>query len=75
MIGSNATVVGLTVEVSIAGTKNVIGGVQSILPCLFARVELLDGLQKQTEAVIRQPLPAPHTFTSDPAQKTSKALV
>ena len=48
----------LTIQVSIAGAKDFIGSVQRILPSLLPRVELLDGLQEQTEAVIGQPLPA-----------------
>ena len=48
----------LTKQVSIAGTKDVIGSVQRLLTSLLARVELLDGLQKQAEAIIGQPLPA-----------------
>ena len=50
----------LTIQVSIAGAKDLIGSVQSVFPGLLARVKLLDGLQKQTEAVIGEPLPAGH---------------
>lgn len=52
----------LTKQIPIGSTKNGVGSVQSLFPSLLARVELLDGLQKDTEAVIGQPLPT----TSDP---------
>ena len=48
----------LTIEVTIVGTEDVVGGVQGVLTRLLARVELLDGLQEQTEAVVGQPLSA-----------------
>lgn len=51
----------LTKQVPIAGTKDVVGNVQRLLPSLLARIELLDGLQEDTEAVIGQPLPAPNS--------------
>ena len=47
-----------TKQVTIADTKDVVGSVQRLFPSLLARIELLDGLQEDTEAVIGQPLPA-----------------
>lgn len=42
----------LTIYVPIGSTKDIIGSVQGVLTRLLARVQLLDGLQKQAEAVI-----------------------
>ena len=48
----------LTIEVPIVTAKDLKGCVQGVLPSLFARVQLLDGLQELAEAVVGQPLPA-----------------
>lgn len=42
----------LTIQVPIGSTKDIIGSVQGVFTRLLARVQLLDGLQKQAEAVI-----------------------
>lgn len=49
---------GLTVQVAIVAAEDLKRSVQSVLAGFLARVQLLDGLQKLTEAVIGQPLPA-----------------